>query len=122
MSKRKQGMYNQQADRFFQDLREIGGDTIAESLNIDPRIASQVANSIANHLTKHWGGSMFYVTKNNPWELHQRDVKIWDAFTGNNHHELVQRFGLSLPYIYEILSRMRKNNGGKQKDLFDSTE
>ncbi|WP_280522572.1 Mor transcription activator family protein [Moraxella bovis] len=52
------------------------------------------------------GGSMFYVTKHNAWQYHERDLAIWEAFKGDNHFELVQKFNLSLPYIYEILSQL----------------
>lgn len=119
MATREQGKYNQQADRFFGDLQVFGTEVMTNSIpNIDKQTAEQILNELAYKLTQHWGGSMFYVTKKNAWQAHARDLAIWEAFTGNNHHELVQRFGLSLPYIYEILARMRKIGGGKQKDLF----
>lgn len=119
MATRKQGKYNQEADRFFGDLKSFGTSVITDTIpNVDAKTAEQVSNELAYRLSQHWGGSMFYVTKKNAWQAHKRDMEIWDAFTGNNHHELVQKFGLSLPYIYEILARMRKIGGGKQKDLF----
>lgn len=66
-----------------------------------------------------WGGSMIYVAKHNPWQAHERDLQIWGEFTGNNHHELALKFGLSLPYIYEIIARMRKIYRKEQQDLFE---
>lgn len=119
--KRQQGKFNQHANRFFQDLRSIGGHTIANTLTVDPKLAEQIANEIAYQLSQYWGGSMFYVQKYSPWIAHERDLAIWNAFNGKNHLELCEKFNLSLPYIYEILARMRKSND-KQKDLFDLSE
>ncbi len=108
-----------QAENFFNDLRNFGTQIISHTLDIDDKTASQIAGELANRLAEHWGGSMFYVTKNNAWQYHERDLQIWEAFNGNNHFELVQKFNLSLPYIYEILARMRKEYQDRsQSDLF----
>lgn len=117
-SKRK-GKFNQQAENFFTDLRSFGTQIITHTTALDEETASQIANELANRLAEHWGGSMFYVTKHNAWQYHERDLAIWEAFNGNNHFELVQKFNLSLPYIYEILARMRKEYQDRsQPDLF----
>jgi Mor family transcriptional regulator len=108
MNIKKQGIFNQQADRFFGDIRAFGSDTITHALGVDTKIAEQIAGEIAYRLSQHWGGSMFYVTKHSPWLTHERDRQIWQDFNGKNYHELAQRFGLSIPYIYKIVSRMRK--------------
>ena len=119
--KRQRGKFNEQADRFFNDVRTIGGETIAKTLDIDEATATQIANEIAHKLSQYWGGSMFYVQKYSPWVAHERDLAIWEAFNGRNHQELGKQFNLSLPYIYEILARMRKCTN-QQKDLFDFSE
>lgn len=105
---KKQGVFNEQADRFFGDIRAFGADIITKTLNVDKQVAEQIAGEIAYQLSQHWGGSMFYVTKNSPWLIHERDRQILQAFDGKNHHDLSHRFNLSLPYIYKIIARMRK--------------
>lgn len=116
---KKRGKFNEQAENFFNDLRTFGTQVITHTSHLDKTTASQIANELANRLAQHWGGSMFYVTKHNTWQYHERDLAIWQAFNGTNHHELGQRFNLSVPYIYEILARVRKNHASNQKDLFD---
>ena len=116
-STKKQGKFNKQAENFFNDLRSFGTDIITHTAGLDIATSEQIANELANRLAEHWGGSMFYVTKNNAWQYHQRDLQIWQAFNGNNHLELAKAFKLSVPYIYEILARMRKQDS-RQGDLF----
>lgn len=119
---KRKGKFNQQAENFFTDLRSFGTQIIIHTTNLDEQTASQIANELANRIAEHWGGSMFYVTKQNTWQYHERDLAIWQAFNGDNHFELVQKFNLSLPYIYEILARMRKEHQGySQPDLFNKT-
>lgn len=110
------GKFSQNANQFFDDVRTHGAMAIIDGLNIEPVVAEQVANEIAYRLKNHWGGSLLYVAKFDPWMAHQRDIEIANAFTGHNHLELSRQFGLSLPYIYEILARVRKD---KQPELFD---
>lgn len=117
---KKKGKFNKQADNFFSDLRSFVTTIITHTTALDELTANQIANEIANRLADHWGGSMFYVTKHNAWQYHERDLAIWQAFNGNNHCELARRFELSVPYIYEIIARMRKKHHNTlQTDLFD---
>lgn len=121
--KNKRGQYNKQAKGFFDDIRLITTESIQKALDIDKDIAEQIAFEITNRLSQHWGGSMFYVTKNSPWQIHERDKAIWREFNGHNHNDLATKFKLCVPWIYDIIARMRLHHATeKQKDLFDDFE
>lgn len=113
------GQYKDYSNRFFDDVRLFGKQTICDAGIAQEAQAEQIANEIAYRLSQHWGGTMFYVAKYSPWQAHERDLAIWRDFTGNNHHELAIKYHLSVPYIYEITARMRKLFCAKQQDLFD---
>ena len=103
---------------FMQDMVGLGADIIHNFADIPPDSAEQIAHHIANNMIAHWGGSMLYIPKNSPYDLHQRDLAIWDDFTGDNIHELAQKYDLSMVTIYQILAKVRKSLPKKQGDLF----
>ena len=47
-----------------------------------------------------------------------QDIAIWDDFTGNNHHQLAQKYDLSTIAIYKILAEVKNSLPKPQKDLF----
>lgn len=107
------------APAFIQDMTKLGTNIIHNFADIPPESAEQIAHHIAHSMISHWGGSMLYIPKNNPATLHKRDLQIWRDFTGNNHHELAQKYNLSMVTIYQILAKVRKSLPKKQDDLFD---
>lgn len=115
----KQGIYNKKGELFFSDIEAIATQAITTYLDASADTAEQIAHEIAHQLNQNWGGSMFYVPKFNAWQAHKRDLAIWQDFNGRNHTELAQKYGLSVPYIYEILARIRSTLPKNQHDLFD---
>ncbi len=90
---------------------------------IDEEVAKQVANALADHVAKHWGGQQFTFPKNFWFELDKRDVDIWDQFNGRNHATLAKEFGLGERAIYKIIARVKDRQMKlAQPGFFDNME
>lgn len=117
----KTGKTSQQGKALLQDLKSHTEHLLNE-INLSPELASQVANELMYQISQHWGGQLIYIIKNEKFLAEQRDLEIYRAFTGQNHAELAQQYGLSIPYIYRIIKRIsaleKQNN---QYDLFSET-
>ena len=105
---------------FLQDMVGIGAAIVQASAKISSEQAEQVAYELASAMTKHWGGSMLYVPKTDPNKVIKRNRAIWDDFTGNNHHQLAQKYDLATPTVYQILADFQKSLPKTQEDLFDN--
>lgn len=105
---------------FLQDMVGIGTAIVQASAKIPSEQAEQVAYELASAMTKHWGGSMLYVPKTDPNKVIKRNRAIWDDFTGNNHHQLAQKYDLATPTVYQILADFQKSLPKTQEDLFDN--
>ena len=114
------GKFTSLGTAFLQDMVGIGADIIATSAQLSIEEAEQIAYDLAQTMTAHWGGSMLYVPKTNPDKIRKRNLAIWDDFTGNNHHQLVRKYDLSMGKIYQILAEVKSTLPKPQKDLFDS--
>ncbi|WP_019672275.1 Mor transcription activator family protein [Psychrobacter lutiphocae] len=119
MTDKKTGKHTQLGTAFLQDMVGQGADILAKFTDIPPESCEQIAFHLADRMTAHWGGSMLYVPKNTPAELHKRDLAIWQDFNGTNHHQLAQKYQLSMVTIYQILAKVRKSLPKTQEDLFD---
>jgi len=103
----------------LQDLRDDITQTMAEQ-GIDSALATQIAHSAVERTRKNWGGMLIYICKGKEYELNQRDQEIWAQFTGNNHHTLCQRFGISLQRLYRIIAIQRQQDlKARQRDMFE---
>jgi len=121
MSDTKQdGKFTKLGTAFLQDMVGIGADIIATAAQLPKEQAEQIAYDLAQSMTVHWGGSMLYVPKVNPEKVRKRNLAIWDDFTGNNHHQLVQKYDLSMGKIYQVLAEVKSTLPKPQKDLFDN--
>lgn len=56
-------------------------------------------------LGHYFGGRAVYLPRGKALQRALRDTRIHAEFTGRNHHELVDRYDLSVPTIYKILER-----------------
>lgn len=114
------GKFTSLGTAFLQDMVGIGADIIATSAQLSIEEAEQIAYDLAQTMTAHWGGSMLYVPKTNPDKIRKRNLAIWDDFTGNNHHQLAQKYDLATPTVYQILADIQNTLPKPQKDLFDN--
>ena len=87
--------------------------------NVDRQSAKVTAKQVAQHISKHWGGQLLYIPKNQAGQLSERDRAIWQKFNGTNHAALAQEYQLSMQQIYNIVREAMAHERAKnQQDLF----
>ncbi|NAI60541.1 DNA-binding protein, partial [Escherichia coli] len=88
--------------------------------DIEPAIADQIGQAVANRMMQVWGGQNVYFPMGMVWKVSQRDQEIFREFNGRNHHELARNFGVSLQWVYSVVKRVRKEELDRmQGRLFD---
>jgi Mor family transcriptional regulator len=83
---------------------------VLEDHGIDENVAEQAGLAIANFLAEHWGGQLVNIPKDHVFKLAQRDIEIYDAFTGHNHSELARKFKMTTRGIYKVIARAQKRD------------
>lgn len=78
------------------------------SAGIDQETANVKALASADAFAKRWQGLHLYVPKNIQKSTQDHHAAIRDAFTGNNHQALAQRYNVHIRTVYKILKRGEK--------------
>jgi Mor family transcriptional regulator len=100
------------------ELKAILADSLTAA-GIDAAKSSQCAHVAAEKIRKIWGGQMVYIAKGKDYELSQRDLEIWEKFTGRNHSQLCREYGISLQWLYKIINHQRAADvKRRQNDIF----
>jgi Mor family transcriptional regulator len=80
------------------------------------RIFSQ---ALSDFMADNWGGQLIYFPKGMFRRLSDRDHKIYAAFNGTNHDDLVREFGVSLQHVYRIIKAVHAGEiAARQGGLF----
>ncbi len=90
------------------ELAQHTSETVREIIDIEPAIADQIGQAVANRMMQVWGGQNVYFPMGMVWKVSQRDREIFREFNGRNHHELARKFGVSLQWVYSVVKRVRK--------------
>ncbi|GDO99205.1 Mor transcription activator family protein [Escherichia coli] len=105
------------------ELAQHTSDIVRELLDADPAVAEQAGQAVANRMMQVWGGQNIYFPMGMRWQISQRDREIYEAFNGRNHHELSRRFRVSIPWIYNVVKRVRKEEISRlQGQLFEGDD
>jgi Mor family transcriptional regulator len=67
-----------------------------------------MSRAISHEVCRAIGGAGVYLPKDPEFELEQRDLRIWEAFTGANTYQLARQFNLSERQVQFILKHVRK--------------
>lgn len=81
-----------------------------QSLNGLPENLGRVVSS---RLAEEWGGQLVYI----PMNIGRRNARIYEAFTGDNVHELAKKFRLSVQRVYKIIADERARRKMPQLNL-----
>lgn len=112
-------LFNKKGSELLVDLASHCGKTLVNALHIDEEQAFQIGREVAEQMASHWGGQNVYFPMGLTYKLSQRDRQIYADFTGNNHSDLVRKYGVSLQWVYKIIRTIRKEELAlRQKDLF----
>lgn len=90
------------------ELAQHTSETVREIIDIEPEVADQIGQAVANRMMQVWGGQNVYFPMGMVWKVSQRDREIFREFNGRNHHELARKFGVSLQWVYSVVKRVRK--------------
>ena len=101
------------------DLQNTITQLLVEFVSLDKELAEHIGLEIRNHMGKHWGGQGLYFPKDIVFMASQRDEQIYNEFKGNNHNELVRKYGVSKVWLYRIINRVHQRRLDEiQGDLF----
>jgi len=96
---------------------------IQGSLGVSAEMAEATSVEITTLFAHLWGGQVVYVPKGVCIQASRLHQKIYDDFTGRNHHEVATKYGVSVQQIYRVVKRMRLAMiASNQRDLFVSDE
>ena len=102
------------------ELAQHTSETVREIIDIEPAVADQIGQAVANRMMQVWGGQNVYFPMGMVWKVSQRDREIFQEFDGRNYHELARKFGVSLQWVYSVVKRVRKEELDRmQGKLFD---
>ena len=77
-------------------------------------VAVAVGYEITEHLTKNYGGSQFYISRNFTKEMAQKAAAIYAEFDGSNYRELAEKYGHTEVWIRELVKRGKKQGKKEQ--------
>lgn len=85
------------------ELAQHTSETVREIIDIEPAIADQIGQAVANRMMQVWGGQNVYFPMGMVWKVSQRDREIFrsltDATTTNWPASLVFRFSGSTAWL-----------------------
>ena len=76
-------------------------------VQINAELAESTSVEITMLFAHLWGGQVIYVPKGVLIQASKMHQKIFDDWTGRNHHEVAKKYGVSVQYVYRIVKRMR---------------
>lgn len=80
---------------------------IRETLGVSPELAEATSVEITTMFAFLWGGQVVYVPKGVFIQASKLHQKIYDDFTGRNHHQVATKHGVSVQHVYTVVKRMR---------------
>ncbi|MFG6462291.1 Mor transcription activator family protein [Roseateles sp. DXS20W] len=104
-------------------LRELAELVQGELIKVDvpAERAAAIAETAAEHVRERFGGQPVYWPKGHTMRAKRRRAAMWADFTGNNHIELAQKYGMCVQQVYKALAAARIEFLGKaQGDLFNA--
>lgn len=123
MSKRLSPLAEQRRNELFVQTEGVVTAVLADH-NVADSTAALAASAVTDMLAKNWAGQAFSFPKDYAWRLTQRDLEVYDKFTGNNHLELAREYGVRVNAIYKLIKRIRRiaQEQAGQGDMFRRRE
>ena len=119
-SKREQGRFSTRGAEMLDSVEAETAAIVADLLRptslpqtTQATLAKNAGKQVAERLRVQWGGQHVYIS----FDRTRRNNAIYEAFTGDNHHELAARFGLGVNTIYSIIKEEMERRRMKQLTL-----
>lgn len=103
------GFPNRMAMRRHELLADLV-DSVTKRLSqngISDNTAKIVANDLADHIAKHWGGQVINIPKDYWRELTKLELEIYDRFQGDNYDELAREYDMTVSGVRKLIHRIR---------------
>jgi Mor family transcriptional regulator len=96
---------------------------IQQTLGVSEELAEATSVEITTLFAHLWGGQVVYIPKGVCIQASKLHHKIYDDWTGRNHHEVATKHGVSVQHVYAVVKRMRLAIIARdQRDLFAPPE
>lgn len=89
-------------DSRIEEIRSTIEQALVDAFRLDRPSAKRFSHGITRELLRRFGGDKVYVPKGHKA---QRDEQIREAFTGDNHDQVCQRFDISLSTLYRTIRK-----------------
>lgn len=84
--------------------------------DVPPAAAALIANALADRLADFWGGQTISFPRDYAWRLAQKELEIYDLFTGGNLDDVIRASGMTERGVRKLVSRLRKKLARQQAD------
>ena len=81
---------------------------VLHDLGIDPEVAQQAANSLADHMASHWGGQVISWPKDSAYRLAGRELEILAKFNGTNYADLARQYDMHVRSVRRLINRANR--------------
>lgn len=68
--------------------------------------ASNAASALIDHLADYWGGAVISFPKDYRWKLSQKELAIYDGFTGSNYGQLALQHDMTERGVRLLIARV----------------
>lgn len=100
---------------FNQHLSQALQNQLQEVLGLDADTAELLADHAVFAISQELGGALVYLGKTDSHARSKLYQVMWDAFKGDNHAELAQRYKLSVQQVYKIIKAVGKIEKAKRQ-------
>ena len=107
----KRGKFNERLEQ----VQLVATDQLSAEFNIPPEQSDQIVSFVLSVFQEQLGGEGMYFSKGHLWHLSQRDLRLYKRFTGNNHIQLKNEFGVSIRRVYYIIKRVQEEEFEKRQ-------
>ena len=109
--------YLSQGPELLQDL-QLRLSAALQEYGFSPNAASSAASQIVREMAHAWGGLNVYFPKGSYFKAQERDLQIYNDFTGANHGELAKKYDVTVQYVYKAVAHCRaERHQNKAKNL-----
>jgi Mor family transcriptional regulator len=114
-------VFQKKAPDLLVDLAAQSAAILVEIAGFDSEKAELIGQEVALTMAKHWSGQLIYFPKGFFFQVSLRYYQIYEEFNGRNFSDLAKKHDMSVPWIYRIIKRIRKEERDRmQPGLFDS--
>ncbi|GGA96000.1 Mor transcription activator family protein [Agarivorans gilvus] len=93
---------------FLLDIQAHLCEGLTNMTTLSEEQASELANSVVDHIRKAYGGETLYIPKGKELETALLHHSIFREFNGRNHKALAKKYGVSEQWVYSVTKQMQK--------------